>query len=226
VLSIVIMGKPKSPKTRMKEYRERLKFNKEKYDQLKEKDRKRKQSSRKEQTQINSAVKAHRNNLNRQRVANFRAKSRNVATENNSYVYKSSRTLGKAVSRAVRSLPFSPRKKRVVVTKLAEKVGIVKSSIAPKNAISDETKQKVIEFYCRDDISRQAPGKRDYVTIWNKEGKIQLQKRHLHYTIKETHSLFQQDHHNIKIGKSAFAKLKPTNVLHRHETPKDACLCM
>ena len=65
------MGKPKSPKTRMKEYRERLKFNKEKYDQLKEKDRKRKQSSRKEQTQINSAVKAHRNNLNRQRVASF-----------------------------------------------------------------------------------------------------------------------------------------------------------
>lgn len=106
----------------MKEYRERLKFNKEKYDQLKEKDRKRKQSSRKEQTQINSAVKAHRNNLNRQRVANFRAKSRNVATENNSYVYKSSRTLGKAVSRAVRSLPFSPRKKRVVVSNLAEKI--------------------------------------------------------------------------------------------------------
>ena len=175
LFSIVIIGKPKSPKTRMKEYRELINSNKEKYDELKEKDRKRKQNSRKEQTQINSAVKAHRNNLNRQRVAKSRAKSRNVATENKSSVYKSSRTLGKAVSRAVRSLPFSPRKKRVVVTKPAEKVGMVKSSIAPKNAISDETKQKVIEFYCRDDISRQAPGKRDYVTIWSKESTLHHQ---------------------------------------------------
>ncbi len=88
----------------MKEYRELIKFNK--YDELNEKDRKRKQNSRKEQTQINSAVKAHRNNLNRQRVARCCAKSRNVATENKSSVYKSSRTLGKAVSRAVRSLPI------------------------------------------------------------------------------------------------------------------------
>ena len=27
-------------------------------------------------------------------------------------------------------------------------------------------------------MSRQAPGRKDYVTLWTKEGKVRLQKKH------------------------------------------------
>ena len=40
------MGKPKSPKTRMREYRERIKQNKKRTEEVLEKDRKRKQAMR------------------------------------------------------------------------------------------------------------------------------------------------------------------------------------
>jgi hypothetical protein len=38
--------------------------------------------------------------------------------------------------------------------------------------------------------------------------------------------MFLFDHRNVKIGKSKLAEeLKPPNVFHQSETPKDACLC-
>ena len=57
----------------------------------------------------------------------------------------------------------------MVVKQLAERVELIKSSIKPKTVTSEETIKKVEEFYCRDDISRQAPGKKDYVTVWMKD---------------------------------------------------------
>jgi len=58
-----------------------------------------------------------------------------------------------------------------------------------KNKISKETENTVHEFYFRDDISRQAPAKRDYITVWKNDGKKRLKKwppnlhleKHLHY---------------------------------------------
>ena len=177
---------------------------------------------------MSAEVKAHREKLNRKRVSKFRSKkkSNQQAEGDQSSVYKSRRSLEKAVSRAAKSLPFSPRKKKVVVKHLAEKEGLIKSSAKPRNVTSEETVKIVEEFYCRDDISRQAPGRKDYVTVWSKEGKVKLQKRHMYYTIKETYSFFKLENPDRKIGKSKFAELKPSNVLHRSETPKDACLCM
>ena len=80
----------------------------------------------------------------------------------------------------------------MVVTKLAEREGLIKSSVRAKHVSSEETIKKVEEFYCRDDISRQAPGKKDNVTVWKKQDKVKLQKRHMYYTVKETHSLTLQ----------------------------------
>lgn len=220
---------PKSPRSRMKEYRKRIKNSAEKKEKVLEKDRKRKQSERSKEKDhgVRTEVKAHRDKLNRERVSKFRSKKKsNPEKEGEPSVYKSRRSLGKAISRAAKSLPFSPRKKKAVVKQLAEKEGLIKSSAKPRNMTSEETAKKVEEFYCRDDISRQAPGRKDYVTVWTKEGKVKLQKRHMYFTIKETHSLFKLEYPDAKIGKSKFAKLKPPNVLHRSETPKDACLCM
>lgn len=225
---MLMMGKTKSPRSRMRDYRERINKNTDKSRIVHEKDRKRKQAARLREKEcgVSSEVKAHRDKLNRERVSRFRAKKKIDFEERQELpAYSSKRSLGKAISRAARSLPSSPRKKRVVIKKLAEREGLVKSSAAPRNVTSQETITKVEEFYCRDDISRQAPGKKDCVTIWKEGGKVKLQKRHLYYTIKETHSLFELEYPERKIGKSKFAELKPPNVLHRAETPKDACLC-
>ena len=165
----------------MKEYRKRIKNSAEKKEKVLEKDRKRKQAERSKEKDhgVSTEVKAHRDKLNRERVSKFRSKKKsNPEKEGEPLVYKSRRSLGKAVSRAVKSLPLSPRKKKVIIKQLAEKEGLIKSSAKPRNVTSEETAKKVEEFYCRDDMSRQAPGRKDYVTLWTKEGKVRLQKRH------------------------------------------------
>ena len=120
---------------------------------------------------------------------------------------------------------MSLRKNKAVVSQLAQKAGLIKSNIKPKRVLSDEVKEKFRLFYCHDDISRQAPGKRDYVTLWKKSGKVKLQKQHLYYTIKETHSLFLLDHPDVKIGKSKFAELEPANVFRQSVNAK-GCMPM
>ena len=84
----------------------------------------------------------------------------------------------------------------------------------------------VYEYYCHDDISRQAPGKRDYVTVWKSDGKERLQKRHLYFSLGEAFALFVEEYPSIQIGKSKFAELRPANVLLQKDTPKEACLCV
>ena len=92
--------------------------------------------------------------------------------EKNRPAYGTKSSLGKAVSKASKSLPMSPRKTRAVVGQLARKVGLIESNIKPKRVLSDEVKEKVRLSYYHADISRQAPGKRDYVTLWKKSGKV------------------------------------------------------
>ena len=47
----------------------------------------------------------------------------------------------------------------------------------------------VKDFLNSDDVSRMMPGKKDYVTIRNKEGKIQVQKRLVFANLKEIYQL-------------------------------------
>ena len=49
----------------------------------------------------------------------------------------------------------------------------------PSNITPDIVKEKVEGFYIRDDISRQAPGKKDFVMILKLDGEVQSQKGHL-----------------------------------------------
>ena len=44
----------------------------------------------------------------------------------------------------------------------------------PRNVTSKETETRVEVFYCRDVISRQAPGRKDCVTVWTKEGRVKV----------------------------------------------------
>lgn len=69
-------------------------------------------------------------------------------------------------------MPKSPGKQSIVIK------GIVKKTFSPdicnrlfksdkKTSKEHETKQLVINFYCSDNISQQAPGKRDLKSVRN-----------------------------------------------------------
>ncbi len=72
----------------------------------------------------------------------------------------------------------------------------------------------VQQFYERDDVSRQSPGRKDVVTVWDENGvKMKKQKRHLTSSILETYALFKNENEGVKVGKSKFAELRPKHVL-------------
>ena len=93
-------------------------------------------------------------------------------------------------------------------------------------SLSNETVTNVISFYLWDDISQMALGKRDTVTVRNKNGKQKLQKRHMCISIKEVHSMYKEENPTLKIGLSRFAKLYPPNVLLSSLTPANVCTCI
>ena len=75
-------------------------------------------------------------------------------------------SFGKAVKRARKQLPQSPRKK-AVLRKLVEEVGLPEGEEATKEKtvpkLNEELNKKANAFYNSDDISWQAPGRKDRV---------------------------------------------------------------
>ena len=80
-------------------------------------------------------------------------------------------------------------------------------------SIQKETVDKVKSFYCHGDITRNAPGRRDVVTVRDEAGKKKLQNRHLVMSIKECYATFKEFNPDVKIGVSKFAEIRPPNVL-------------
>ncbi|CAB3977243.1 Hypothetical predicted protein [Paramuricea clavata] len=104
---------------------------------------------------------------------------------------------------------------------------ISSSTDSPKrsDALSDELVELVKTFYQRDDISRQAPGRKDVINVQDKNGqKVSYQTRHLTSSVMETYALFCKEYPN-KIGKSKFAELRPKHVLLSSKLPHNVCLC-
>ena len=69
------------------------------------------------------------------------------------------------------ALPGNPRKFNfaIIVKVLASEQGFqlpIRTKRLPPNPIQVK---HVKEFYCQDDISRQAPGKKDFKTVWDSE---------------------------------------------------------
>ena len=81
-------------------------------------------------------------------------------------------------------------------------------------------------FYERDDLSRQAPGRKDSKKFLQEDGtRCQVQVRHLTFSILEAYALFKEAYPNVKIGKSKFADLRPKHVLVQNKLPHNVCLC-
>lgn len=141
--------------------------------------------------------------------------------------------MGKAIQRANRalksSLPQTPKRRRTVICNLLPRFEVDKQRPSPKTThtgISAETKALVQNFYERDDVSRQAPGRKDVVITRNTDGqKVQIQARHLTSSFKETYAFFQTEHPEVVIGKSKFAELRPKHVLLSNKLPRNVCMC-
>ena len=77
------------------------------------------------------------------------------------------------------------------------------------NKLPSETAETIKAFYNQDDISRQCPGQKDYVTIRNENSKERVQEMHMTITVKEAHSIFLNEKSDIKVEHSTFASLSP-----------------
>ncbi|KAJ4440626.1 hypothetical protein ANN_08773 [Periplaneta americana] len=145
--------------------------------------------------------------------------------------YGSNLSLYKAVSRAKLALPKSPRKKKAVVRKLAKSFGIAEDKnkvIRGTPALINEAKERVIEFYQRDDISCMTPGRKDFINVTNDDGtKSKVQRRYLLYSIRECFELFQADNVDLlpitdfmvcDIGNSECVNRKCSICTHKVET--------
>ena len=83
--------------------------------------------------------------------------------------------------------------------------------------------RQMMKFYQQDDISRQAPGRKDVINVRDKDGqKVKCQTRHLTSLIMETYALFCKEYLQ---GKSKFAELRPKHVLLSSKLPHNVCLC-
>lgn len=115
------------------------------------------------------------------------------------------------------------------VKKLVDEKGILSSpDPKPGRPLSNETALLIDAFYCSDDISRQMPGKKDYVSIGrDTEGKpIHLQKRLILGNLREIYKHFKDTYPSVNIGFSKFAELRPKNcVIAGSSGTHCVCVC-
>lgn len=147
-------------------YRERLKA-KGLYEKIKEKDRKRKVEKRQSLTAVQLKKMRLKEKINKQ---NCRRRILQTSTFTEISPYKSPKTLSKAVCRVSRALPSSPRKCLKVVKEIASKYipqvkCLEQAKAATNRKVSQEIENCVSNFYQKNDISWQAPGKKDCITL-------------------------------------------------------------
>lgn len=230
-----------TPRTR--KYREKLKLNEELYKKHLEKERERDKIRRQnKKITLNYDAKALklRRLQDRERQRRCREKrkastqSQNNETGFSIHSYKSSRSLGKAVSKSKKALPSSPRKRMAVVKKLImDELPAISKCISGKNIhkggrkLDENTIKGVLNFYLRDDVSRQEPGRKDAVSVKNKcTGEKEInQKRIMIMTVSEAYEQFIQENPRLTIKKSKFFELRPQHVLPVSAMPHNVCIC-
>ena len=124
---------------------------------------------------------------------------KNISESLTNQAYKTKAALYKAAKKVKRVMPICPAKQQAVVAELAEQVGL---QIMPQTnkfqhhcTLASVIKMKVINFYKRDDISRELPGKEQVKSVKSKETGIKTlcPKRVLNFTLRETHKLFKEE---------------------------------
>ncbi len=225
-------------RARQAKRRANLKKDKESYQEYLEKDCKRKaawkgslSSSELEEHKLKEKIRQRDNRAKASAVA-----SGGPSTSAGSTPYRTTQALGKAVKRAQLGLPSSPSKRLYIVQSLAKKVGLsVEGSPSSSNgdnprALSQETKELVHLFYHNDDISWQAPGRKDRIIIRESDEhgvktKRTEQVRYMLMSLKEAFNKFKEINTGTKIGLSKFCELRPECVKSFDHIPHQVCVC-
>lgn len=77
-----------------------------------------------------------------------------------------------------------------------------------------EVDKKVQQFYSDSEISKLLPGRKDFVTVRDELGKkSQIQKRLLLYKLETAHFKFLEQHPEVEISFSKFARLRPPEIV-------------
>ena len=203
------------------DFRKRLKEQSEKYEHYQAKERERKKAERDKPKNLGLSEVERRKRLKKERVTRCKLQKKVAAraeSENSTYkvVCKTPQALGKAVGKVMCHLPESLRKRKAIVIKLASDQVIDLSMKNRRNWnswLSAEAQETSSLFCYLNSVSRQSPGRRDFI-INRIHGKREyMQKRHLVCSLKETHALFQNEHPDIKVDLSKFPFLRPMNFL-------------
>ena len=162
---------------RMKKYRTKLKKDKTRYEAAKEKARARNNSIR---AKLSGASLEEFRKKARLRQRKSRENKTKRLTNASSSSFKTRQSFSKSLKKVRASLPKCDRKKKVVVQHLAKQFGLISKSEHQRTSLqlADKVKTEVENFYLRDEISYQLPGKRDVVVIKDSNGsKITYQKK-------------------------------------------------
>jgi hypothetical protein len=185
-------------KERQSRRREKVRMNPELREEVKRRDRERKKL-KKEQWTVRE--KENRRVAHRVQMQNYRKKHQSLQpidlTEH--LPFTSRQTFGKALKRSRTVLPKSPRKRRRVVEALAQDVGLAVGERKKKGstALSPETAKMITDFYLSNEISWQAPGRKDQVIVRSKTDGGQVKKsiyqaRYMLMSLKEAFSQFTE----------------------------------
>ena len=138
------------------------------------------------------------------RIRKCRAKLKMLATahvaEEQPALFANRQSFGKAVKKVKSKLPESPRKRKAVLAKLAEDAGISFTESPPSKSKKPGPKENkeidaaAIAFYSNDDISWQAPGRKDRVIYRSRDAngkkhKEYVQCRYMLMSLGEAHQL-------------------------------------
>ncbi|XP_033220750.1 uncharacterized protein LOC117175211 [Belonocnema kinseyi] len=150
--------------------------------------------------------------------------------------YSCPQTFGKAIKKATSKLPTCPTKKQAVVKELFLRVfesedhnGYRIMVEKSKSKFRAESNQRILvaDFYFSDDITRQAPRKRDLKTVRDERTRVKqrIPIRHLLMTVTEAHFEFKKIHPKVNVSLSAFYSWRPKYILLSKQMPHNVCVC-
>ena len=110
---------------------------------------------------------------------------------------------------------------------LVNQKGIMSTpDIKKGHPLPSETCTLVQSFYEDDEVSRMMPGRKDFVSVRQEAGRVQVQKRLVLTNLKEAYLLFKDKFPGHKLGFSKFAALRPKHcILAGASGTHTVCVC-
>ena len=231
------MGKT-ADKVRQAKHRENLKGDADAYQAHLEKDKLRKRRKRMSDKMKPIAEQEAHKAAERVRIRNYRINKKKAEqaavpqTYHTESPYQSKQSTGKALKRVAKSLPCSPRKRRFVLAKMAQEMGLQVKGMHNKSygGMTAESIDTVKAFYEKNEISWQAPGRKDRIVtrevLTNGEmSKKTVQVRYMLMSLKEAYHCFREEFKDISIGLSKFSEIRPAHIKLFNQIPHNVCVC-